>query len=158
MAIDPSAAPKAGQQHQLVIRAGVAQGIVDALSGKALDWGRLDCGRSIVAPVLKGLGHHCPLARFGAYSNEFGARRALARNGFASMEDFLDKRPLMRIGHASLLVADLVGLKAEGDWLGIGVHLGNGRAFAFIETAAGPVGHVIQPREIAAAWRVPCLR
>ncbi len=145
--------------HPLVRRRDAAQAVVDRLSGRNLVWGRFDCGRSIVAPVLKAMGHHCPLARFGEYRNEFGARRALARNGFASMEDFLDQVPLLRIGHASLLPADFIGLQAEGDWLGIGVHLGNGRAFTFSpDPVSGvPIGHVVQPLKIAAAWRVPCL-
>ena len=146
--------------HELVVRRDAAQAVVDRCQGKPFTWGRLDCGRSIVAPILKGMGHHCPLARFGEYRNEFGARRALARLGFASMEDFLDKFPLMRIAHASALPADLVGLRSEGEWLGIGVGVGNGRVFAFIEEPGTGchVGHVFEPLEIAAAWRVPCLR
>jgi hypothetical protein len=140
--------------HEMVRRVAVAQAVVDRWRGRDFAWGVADCGRSIVAPVLKGMGHKCPLARFGRYSSEFGARRALKRQGFDSMEAFLDAFPLMRIGHAGVLPADLVGLKGEGGWLSICVALGNGRVFGFASEVRKAV--VYQPYQIEAAWRVPC--
>lgn len=141
-------------QFEMVRRAAAAQGVVDRWLGVPFAWGQADCMRSITAPVLKAMGHKCPLARFGQYSNEIGARRALKRQGFDSMEAFLDAVPLMRIGHARLLPGDLVGLEGVGGWLSIAVALGNGRVLGFASEAGLAV--VYQPYSIATAWRVPC--
>ncbi len=147
-------------QHQLIVRRDAAQAVVDAHRNQPFAWGVRDCGRSIVAPILRAMGHKCPLAPFGKYSTELGALKALKRNGYASMEDFLDKRPLLEIPPAAALIADLVGLETPGfAWLCIGAVLGNGRVFAFMRPAEGlePLGLVVQPerRFIKRAWRVP---
>ena len=151
--------PDISAQRELVVRVAACQAVVDAHHNQPFVWGQRDCFRSILAPVLKALGHKAALAPFGRYANALGARRALKRNGFDSVEHYLDQRPFLRIAPAAALPADLLGLKGEeGDWLGIAVQLTNGRAFGFMAGADGePRGHVIQPLEVVAAWRIPCL-
>ena len=143
-------------QHESLVRAAAAQAVVKRFRHVPFAWGKADCGR-MTALLLRGMGHKAPLARYGSYASEAGAFRALKRCGYDSMEAALDGFGLERIPHAYVRIADLMGLRGQGIWLGIGVYLGNGRVFAF--TADPCLGHVYQPRDgVETAWRVPCLR
>ena len=136
-------------------RVAAAQACVDRWLNQPFAWGSADCGR-LAALAMKGMGHKVSLASFGSYKSEAAAKAALARRGFDSMEAALDAWPLMRIGHARALPADLLAMTGASGWTAIGVVLGNGRAFAFHGLTMR--GQVIQPdpAHILTAWRVPC--
>lgn len=139
--------------HESLVRQAAAQAVVHRFHYKPFVWGTADCLR-LSALLLRGMGHKVSLAKAGAYSSGPGAARALARNGYADMGEALDGFGLLRMPHAYVRIADLVGLPAVGGALGIGVYLGNHRVICFVEG----LGHVGQPHEIATAWRVPCLK
>lgn len=140
----------------MVRRVAAAQAAVKAFLGKPLDWGKTDCVR-MVACDLKHLGHKPRLSRGGYYKTPLGARKALKRAGFASLEAALDDLGLPRIGYAAALPGDICALSSGEDWPGLAVALGNGRILAF--SAAHGVCAVGQPRpdEILTVWKAgPC--
>lgn len=139
----------------MIARRDAAQATLDAYRDRPLAWGRTDCAR-LVAFNLRQLGYKPGLQRGGSYTTSAGAVRALKRAGFDSLEAALDDLGLARIGHASLLVADIVKLRSEDAVLAaLGVALGNGRVLAF--SAVHGVCGVAQPLhgDILDAWRAP---
>jgi hypothetical protein len=133
-----------------------AEATLVAFVGKPLTWGKWDCAR-LVAFDLKRLGHKPRLSRGGYYKSPIGARRALKRAGFETLEAALDDLALPRIGFASALPGDVVALESGEDWPGLAIALGNGRILAF--SAAHGVCGVGQPTQddIRGVWRAdPC--
>ncbi len=145
-------------QPEMLRRVAAAQATLDAFIDQPFSWGAGDCVQ-LAAFNLAGLGYDAQLARGGTYDNMLGARRALKRAGFADLESALDGLGLPRIGFASALPGDVVGLNSGADWPALGVALGNGRVLAFNEQTgraaiAGP-----NVEDIRCVWRAaPCLR
>lgn len=133
-------------------RVAAVQSLVDAYAGKPLTWGRRDCGRG-AAWILRKLGHNAKLSRFGEYTNEIGARRAMKRAGFTDLGDVLDDLNLPRIPLAWALPADLVGLPGDGDWTALGVWVGNGRLLAIAPDGVWRVGE-LHDLTLASCWQV----
>lgn len=108
----------------------------------------------MAAFTLRQLGQRTPLVKAGFYSSALGARRALKRLGFDTLEAALDDR-CPRIAPAMALPGDVLGFRTDeehADWIALGVALGNGRALTFHGEPS--VGTVLALHEPAAlAWR-----
>jgi hypothetical protein len=140
--------------HPLIVRRDAAQAVRDTYFGKPFAWGRADCVR-MCALDLRKLGYRVSLLKAPQYSSEKGARLALARAGFDSLEALLDAQGFIRIPPAAALPADIVALSGAGDWPSLMVALGNGATIGFHEGQ----GKVLRPQmdKAVAAWRVdPC--
>lgn len=138
--------------HHLISRRDAAQATLLHFEGRAFAWGRADCVR-LAAWHLRRMGRRVSLLKGGQYSSERGAKLALARAGFDSLEAALDAQGFLRIPPAAALVGDLVGLEGEGGWPCLTVALGNGRVLGFHTGAA----RILKPIKMVAAWRVdPC--
>lgn len=138
----------------LLARRDAAQAAIDAFLGRPFAWGEADCVR-LAATVLAHHGLATDLNRAGRWNSALKARRALKRLGYAGLGEAVDGQGLPRIGHASHLVGDLIGLPAGEGWdLSLGVAVGNGRVLAFSphDNLAG----IVQPgpEDILACWRV----
>src|SRR3546814_5477160 len=88
-------------------------------------WGRYDCAR-VIAHQAKKLGHKVSLAKAGSYSSALGAKRALAKVGYATLSEALDAH-LPRIAPASALLGDIIEIEGDGPLGSMGVYVGNGR-------------------------------
>src|SRR3546814_6108937 len=75
-------------------------------------WGRYDCAR-VIAHQAKKLGHKVSLAKAGSYSSALGAKRALAKVGYATLSEALDAH-LPRIAPASALLGDIIEIEGDG--------------------------------------------
>lgn len=117
----------------LPLRVAAAQATHDAFQGKPFKWGERDCFR-LAAHCLRGLGHNPRMARFGRYSSEVGAMKALLRNGFHDTVDIVDEMGFLRIAPAMALPGDILGFKHpdQGQITGLAVHIGNHRVLAFL--------------------------
>lgn len=136
----------------MIARRDAAQAAVDRFDGRPFAWGKNDCVR-LSAFVLRQLGHKPNLARAGSYSSLLGAKRALARTGFATLDAALDALGLPRIPPAAAVVGDIVGLPGLDDWTALTIAVGNGRVLGFMEGRGG----IMQPNAPLTAWRVePC--
>lgn len=136
----------------MIARRDAAQAAVDRFDGQPFAWGKNDCVR-LSAFTLRKLGHKPNLARAGSYSSLLGAKRALMRTGFATLDAALDALGLSRIPPAAAITGDLVGLPGLDDWTALTVALGNGRVLGFMDGRCG----VMQPLTPIVAWRVnPC--
>lgn len=93
-------------------------------------WGKSDCVR-MAAHVLKGLGYKPNLSRGGYYKTALGARKALKRTGFASIELALDELGLARLPWAYALPGDIVALPSREDWPALGVVMSHQHVLAF---------------------------
>jgi hypothetical protein len=142
---------------ELIRRRDAAQATLNAFIGQPLVWGRFDCVR-LAAFNLRQLGYKPRLVRGGAYRTPLGARQALKRAGFKSLEAALDDLGLPRVGHARILPGDVVALASGEDWPSLSVYLGNGRVLAF--SAHHQMVAVAQPgpSDILDCWSArPCL-
>lgn len=140
--------PHAIPKPALVRRVEATQAIVDAWRGRPFVWGSADCAR-LAAAHLRALGWKPGLSRGGAYASALGAARAFRRAGFADAAEWIDDVGLMRIPLAAALPGDILGFRAPGQELGVGlaIAVGNGRAFAFMDNGdgQGPRAHVFPP-------------
>lgn len=75
--------------------------------GRPFAFGRVDCVR-LVAAHLKRLGRSVQLAKGGSYRSALGAKRALARAGYASLVEALQGVGLVEIAPAAALPGDLI--------------------------------------------------
>lgn len=140
--------------HPLIQRRDAAQATLDRFNGRPFVWGETDCVR-LAAWHVRRMGHKTKLAKGGAYKDEAGARKALAKVGFRSLEKAVDAHGFARIAPAAAIVGDLVGIEAGGDWPALFVALGNGRLLGFHED----VCRIVKPVLLVTAWRVePCLK
>src|SRR3546814_10381958 len=64
----------------------------------------------------------------GSYSSALGAKRALAKVGYATLSEALDAH-LPRIAPASALLGDIIEIEGDGPLGSMGVYVGNGRIF-----------------------------
>src|SRR3546814_9900413 len=94
-------------------------------------WGRYDCAR-VIAHQAKKLGHKVSLAKAGSYSSALGAKRALAKVGYATLSEALDAH-LPRIAPASALLGDIIEIAGDGPLGSMGVYVGNGSICCYHE-------------------------
>ena len=132
-------------------RVAAAQATLDRFKARPFRFGTNDCAR-MVAFHLKKLGVPVRLAKAGSYRSILGATRALRALGYASLGEALDGHGLSRIAPAAAIVGDIVELPGEPPFGALAVVMGNGRALAYHQDAAGAV--VVQPTAYVAAWRV----
>ena len=118
------------------------------------EWGRNDCAY-LISTVLTALGQDNPLKAFRRYSTEAGAKRALLKLGFESVEDVLDQSlKLERIAPAMTLPGDIVGIPGEGDTgHALGVVLDADRVLAFCDLGNGTRGEIGSLTAASIAWR-----
>src|SRR3546814_2605189 len=118
------------------------------------DWSSDVCSSDLCARVIahqaKKLGHKVSLAKAGSYSSALGAKRALAKVGYATLSEALDAH-LPRIAPASALLGDIIEIEGDGPLGSMGVYVGNGRIFCYHELHDVPV--IFQPVAPIAAWR-----
>lgn len=141
---------------ELIRRRDAAQAAVDRFIGKPLAWGRADCIR-LGAFVCRRMGRPVSLAKAGEYSSLLGAKRALLRTGFATVEAAIDAQGLRRIAPASALTADLVALPGNDDGLlSLNIAIGNGRLFGVLPGTRvfGPMQPTAEGLKHAIAWSV----
>lgn len=137
--------------NEMIRRVAVTQATVDTWKDKPFAWGSVDCVR-MAAAHLRRAGHQVRLPPSGSYRSAMTAKRRLAERGYADLLAAMDGEGYDRIPPAMVLPGDIIA--GERDGIGsLGVFLGNGRVLAFHDDAQGAV--VIQPMELAAAWRVP---
>ncbi|MFT4076841.1 MAG: hypothetical protein QM647_15050 [Asticcacaulis sp.] len=133
----------------LIYRTACAEQTVAQYIDARFEWGRYDCARMTAAHV-KRMGHKASLAMFGHYKSLAGAKRALTRAGFDSLEAVLDAR-FARIAPASAWVGDIIALPGDTDMPALAVRLTNGRVICL----AGEGFVIAEPVEYVAAWRIP---
>jgi hypothetical protein len=141
-------------------RRDAAQATVKRFEGRKFKWSTNDCVR-LAAFTLRRLGYKPPMPKAGSYRSALGARQALKAAGFDSLEAALDSLGLPRIAPAAAVAGDILGLPADdgGDWVGLSVALGNGRALAF-QGGRCRIGEPKYPEGVKVlCWRVdPCPR
>lgn len=137
---------------EMVARIAAAQATLDRFKDAPFKFGKNDCAR-MVAFHLRKMGVTVRLAKAGAYSSALGAKRALARAGFATLADGLDAHGLLRIPPAAAVAGDIVELPAVDSFGALTVAVGNGRVIGYHESCDGAT--VMQPVEFVSAWRVP---
>lgn len=135
----------------MVRRVAAAQATLDRFKDRPFAFGSDDCARMAVFH-LRQLGFKPRIAKAGSYSTLLGARRALARAGFATLADAVDAQGLLRIPPAAAAVGDLLMVPGVDDLGALAVALGNGRVLMWHEDAIGAC--VCQPLEFVASWSV----
>ena len=122
-------------------------------TGVPFAWGRADCVQ-LAAGHLLACGVEAGLARGGRYTTAIGAKRALGRAGFASIEDALAGVGLAEIAPLAALPGDLHALPSDVPGLsGIMIDLGHGAAFGW--TASSDGARAVRLHALGRAWRVP---
>ncbi len=139
----------------LIDRVNAAQKCADAFMFEPFVWGRADCAH-LASLALTELNHPDPLKGFRRYSTEAGAKRALLKAGFATIEDVLDQKVgLTRIPPASALPGDIVAIPGgdNAEWSALGVVLDQDRVIAFADLGSGPRGEMGSLIAATTAWR-----
>lgn len=139
------------QQPIMTRRVAAAQATLDRFQGRPFAFGKDDCARMVLFH-LRQIGLKPRIAKAGSYSTLLGARRALARAGFATLAEAVDAQGLLRIPPAAAVVGDLLMMPGVDDFGALAVALGNGRVIAWHEDAAGAC--VCQPVAFVTAWSV----
>lgn len=139
------------QQPIMTRRVAAAQATLDRFQGRPFAFGKDDCARMVLFH-LRQIGLKPRNAKAGSYSTLLGARRALARAGFATLAEAIDAQGLLRIPPAAAVVGDLLMMPGVDDFGALAVALGNGRVIAWHEDAEGAT--VLQPVEFVAAWSI----
>lgn len=141
----------------LDLRVAAAQATRETFCDQPFIWGAHDCVR-LAAHDLKGLGYKPRLSRGGFYETALGARKALKRTGFASIEAALDDLGLARLPWAYALPGDIVALPSFEDWPALGVVMDQTLVLAF---APDGVCRLAKPAasDILCLWSAPpCLK
>lgn len=138
-------------RRDAIERKEIVEAAIATFQGPVFRPGKYDCVR-LAAFVLRKRGHKPRLGRGGSYSSMLGAKRALARAGFASLEAALDSLKLPRIPPAAALPGDIILVPGEGDLDALHVAVSNGRTLAY--HADLPSADILQPTAFIAAWRV----
>ncbi|MFC3079519.1 DUF6950 family protein [Phenylobacterium terrae] len=133
-------------------RRNAAQAVFDKYFNTPFELGTHDCVH-LAAYDLVQLGHDDPLISIGPYETVRGARKALKKAGWSSLEDYLDARGFQRIPPAAALPGDIVGFKETRSVAGLalGVALSGGKVMAYVNGGCcyGP------PDDGMTAWRIP---
>lgn len=115
--------------------------------GRQWSWGQNDCIRMARSHLIN-MGHRPPA--LPQYRSAIGARRALTKAGFETLEDLFDSL-LVRINPAEMLLGDIALTRGteqfDATWICVGLKL-----MGWIEGEDETV--MIVPHEIKAAWRV----
>ncbi|HTN39753.1 MAG TPA: hypothetical protein VLZ84_01290 [Asticcacaulis sp.] len=114
-------------------------------------WGRRDCVRMCASHVRR-MGHKVSLVKAGEYSSLAGAKAALKRAGYETLEAALDAR-FDPIAPAAALPGDIIALPSDIQFPALAIRLSNN---AVLHTSNGGFA-ISQPLAFVAAWRVPCL-
>lgn len=133
---------------ELVRRQRALEQTMAKFRGRPFDWRGADCLTMLRFHLVK-LGHKS-LPKIPPYRDALGARRALEKAGFGSMEALLDSL-LPRIAPARALAADVMLMGSDGEPLDAVVISVGQKVFGFHEDAVGAV--VITPAAIKGAWR-----
>lgn len=133
-------------------RRDAAQATLDRFKDVPFKWGKNDCVR-LVAFHLRKLGINPKLANAGSYGSLLGAKRALARAGFATIAEAVDSLGFERITPAAAAVGDIIEWPAENELGALAIAVGNGRVVAYHQDAEGAA--VLQLLQFVTAWRVP---
>ncbi|MGN6208841.1 DUF6950 family protein [Asticcacaulis sp.] len=136
---------------EMVHRIACASETVAQYIDARFQWGRKDCARMCAAHVRR-MGHTVSLVKAGDYSSLKGAKAALKRAGFDTLEAALDAR-FDRIAPAAALPGDIIALPSDHELPALAVRLSNN---AVLHTSNGGFA-VSEPLAFVAAWRVPCL-
>lgn len=115
-------------------------------------WGRKDCVRMCAAHVRR-MGHKVSLVKAGEYSSLQGAKAALKRAGFDTLEAALDAHFGPRIAPAAALPGDIIALPSDHEFPALAIRLSNN---AVLHSSNGGFA-ISEPKAFVAAWRVPCL-
>lgn len=125
-------------------RRDAAQATLDAYTGRPFKLGYVDCVR-VAAHHLRLLGHTVRLPPQGSYRTILGARRALAKRGYASNAEAVDATGLVRKAPAAMIVGDLAMMQDSHGLGGLVIALGNGRLLGFHEDLLPKGVLVLQP-------------
>lgn len=138
-------------QPHLLARVELTTATLQRFRGKTFRWGACDCVQ-IAAWHLRQFGQQPMLSKGGSYKTPMGAKRALARAGYASLAAALDALMLPRIAPAEAWVGDIVQGDGGDAFGALGVYLGNGAMLGFHEDAPG--ASVLRRIHLDTAWRV----
>lgn len=133
----------------LIQRVAAVEATIARFKDRPLAYGKDDCVR-MTAFCLRKLGVRAPLLKAGTYSTPTGARRALKKLGFDTLEQAVDSLELPRIPPASAWPGDVIALEGS-DGAALCIAVGNGRVLGFWEESG--VCAVLQPHQYLAAWR-----
>lgn len=136
---------------EMVHRIACASETVAQYIDARFQWGRKDCVRMCAAHIRR-MGHAVSLVKAGEYSSLKGAKAALKRAGFETVEAALDAR-FDRIAPAAALPGDIIALPGVDAFPALAIRLSNN---AVLHTSNGGFA-VSEPKAFVAAWRVPCL-
>jgi hypothetical protein len=136
---------------ELIKRTAATDKTVAAYADARFAWGRQDCVR-MAALHIRNMGHKVSLVKAGEYRSETGAKRALERMGFETVEAALDVR-FDRIAPASAWVGDIIALPSDGPFPALAIRLPNGRILHSFSSGFT----ISEPLHFTAAWRVPFL-
>jgi hypothetical protein len=114
---------------------------------KPFVWGKSDCVK-MARDHLVNMGHKP--RKIPPYKSAVGARGALKKVGYASLESLFDSM-LPRIAPAQMLPGDVALMEGEPPFDALVISLGR-KVMGFHSDAKGTV--VMVPHEIKAAWRV----
>lgn len=136
-------------------RVTAATATLEHFKGRPFEWGKVDCVK-VAAWHLRHLGHRVSgLGKAGTYRTALSARRALARAGFASVEEALQSMGLTSIAPAAALPGDLFVSAGSEGMDAVGVVAGNGAVLGFHEDDLASGLQAIRIDDITAvrAWR-----
>ena len=141
---------------EMLKRAAATQACMDRFAGKAVAWGKRDCGK-LAAHALHNMGRKAPLLTGSCHTTAAGAVKYIRQTGFADLLALMDATlgADARIPPAAARPADIVALASEpGDGFGcsLTVALDNGRVLG-CNPATGLIEPMI-PHLYVAAWRV----
>lgn len=127
------------------------QATADVFQDHPFEWGKYDCAKMVLAH-LRNLGIRIKVRKAGEYHSAAGARAALKRLGFDSLDAIADAH-FERIPAASAILGDLVLVDADSPIGALGIHLGNRSVMVYHEDApGGPIAGRLE--EAKGAWRV----
>lgn len=137
--------PREMERRRLAVQA-----VATEFAGKPFAWGSRDCAKMVLAH-LKALGVPIDASKAGSWHNAAGARRALAKLGFESLDAVLDAH-FPRIPPAMARLGDVVSFEADHALGGLGIHLGLAAVMCYHEDAPdGPIeGRLVEAK---GAWR-----
>lgn len=143
----------------MVLRGQAVDACIARFSGRALNWGKVDCA-AIVSHNLRKLGISTSLIKGLKYDSERGALKALKALGVSGLEEAMNRVPgLFPIVPAMATKGDVIGFKCEGKlWdMALTVAADGGQVFGIHAGLA--VTFAPDMRGAVAAWRCnPCRR
>lgn len=129
----------------------VLDAIVSRYDGKPFELGDNDCVH-MIAYGLNKYGLKKGIVKYGSYSTEAGARRALRKAGFSSLIEAVRGQGFWELDAPAMAwPGDIIAMQGvDSDDVALAWMASNGRAFGFLNGVA----QFLQPLAIEAAWRV----